>query len=110
MNTEQQAQAVVSPKTATKKGAINFRKLGKDIKKRKKLYYKVLPIVFVLAAIFTLGIPNTYKCTVTLAPEMSTSARRSTLMSLMNTFGLNLGNTTSEEALLPTLYPELMNS
>ena len=110
MNTEQQGQVSAKPKAVAKKGNINFGKLAKDMKKHKKLYYKVLPIVFLLSAIFTLGIPNTFKCTVTLAPEMSSAARRSTLANLVSSFGINLGTPTTGDAILPTLYPELMNS
>ena len=111
MNTEQKGQTIAQPQKDVKKGNVNFGRLWKDMKKHKKLYYKVLPIVFVAAAILTLGIPNTYKCTVTLAPEMTSSARRNILTSLVSSFGINLGNTgTGGDAILPTLYPELMNS
>ena len=110
MNIGQQGQTTAKTKTAARKGAINFGKLAKDMKKHKKLYYKVLPVAFLLTAIFTLGIPNTFKCTVTLAPEMSSAARRSTLANLVSSFGINLGNTGTGDAILPTLYPELMNS
>ncbi len=92
--------------------SIDFGKIFKDLLKRKKLYYKVLPIAFVLAAIYALGLPNYYTCTVTMSPELSTRRSTSSLASLASSFGVNLssaaaGNT---EALFPTLYPELMNS
>ena len=92
--------------------SIDFGKIFKDLLKHKKLYYKVLPITFVIAAILLLSLPNYYKCEVKLSPEMSGGGSKSSLASLASSFGVNLkgalGNST--EALFPTLYPDLMNS
>ena len=94
--------------------SIDFGKIFKDLKKHKKLYYKVLPITFVVMAILTLSMPNYYKCEVMLSPEISSSTSgKSSLLSLASSFGVNLGNATGgmgTEALFPTIYPELMNS
>ena len=40
--------------------SIDFGKLFQDLLKHKKLYYKVLPITFVVVAILLLSIPNYY--------------------------------------------------
>ena len=92
--------------------SIDFGKIFKDLLKHKSLYYKVLPITFVIAAILLLSLPNYYKCEVKLSPEMSGSGSKSGLASLASSFGVNLkgalGNST--DALFPTLYPDLMNS
>ena len=91
--------------------SIDYGKLLKDMLKHKKLYYKVLGLTFVIACIIALSIPNYYKCTVTLSPEMSGSKSTSSLASLASSFGVNLGNSgAGTEALFPTLYPDLMNS
>jgi len=94
--------------------SIDFGKIFKDLLKHKRLYYKVLPITFVVAAILALSIPNYYNCTVMLSPEMSSStSSKSGLLSLASSFGVNLGNATGgmgTEALFPTLYPDLVNS
>ena len=93
--------------------SIDFGKLWKDVLKHKRLYYKVLPLTFVIAAIITLSIPNYYNCEVKLSPEMSgSSASSSSLLSLASSFGVNLGKMggMGTEALFPTLYPDLMNS
>ena len=86
--------------------------LWQDIKKHRKLYYKVLPITFVVSAIIMFSIPNHYKCTVMLAPELSSMGVKSGgLSSLASSFGINLGGASAgADALLPTLYPDLMNS
>ena len=94
--------------------AIDFGKIFQDLLKHKRLYYKVLPITFVVAAIFALSLPNYYNCTVKLSPEMTgSSSSKSGLLSLASSFGVNLGTSTGgmgTEALFPTLYPDLVNS
>ena len=94
------------------KTPLGFSKIFKDLLKHKKLYYKVLSIVLLLAAFYSFSLPNYYKCVVKLSPELSGSSSRSSLASLASSFGVNLkgalGNST--EALFPTLYPDLMNS
>ena len=92
--------------------SIDFKKIFNDIVKHRMLYAKVLPIAFVLAAIYALALPNYYNCTVKLSPEMSGSKSTSGLASLASSFGVNLGSGSGvgTEALFPTLYPDLMNS
>ena len=93
--------------------SIDFGKIFKDLLKHKKLYYKVLPVAFILAAIYALSLPNYYNCTVKLSPELSGgTSSKSGLASLASSFGVNLGAGMGNgtEALFPTLYPDLMNS
>ena len=92
--------------------SIDFGKIFKDLLNHKMLYVKVLPVAFVLAAVYALSLPNFYSCTVKLSPEMGGSkGGSSSLASLASSFGVNLGSTgAGTEALFPTLYPELMNS
>ena len=91
--------------------SIDFGKIFKDLLKHKMLYAKVLPVAFVLAAIYALSLPNYYNCTVKLSPEMSGSKSTSGLAALASSFGVNLGSGgAGTEALFPTLYPDLMNS
>ena len=97
----------------TQESSIDFGKIFKDLLKHKKLYYKVLPIAFILAAIYAISLPNYYSCTVKLSPQLSGgSGSKSGLASLASSFGVNLGSAlgNSTEALFPTLYPDLMNS
>lgn len=89
----------------------SFSKLWADVKKYKRLYYKVLPVTFIVAAILTLSMPNYYSCTVMLAPELSGAKGGGSLSSLASSFGINLGGASAgADALMPTLYPDLMNS
>ena len=104
MNTEQITQ------TSAEKPTLG--QLWQDIKKHKKLYYKVLCITFIISAIITLSIPNYYKCTVMLAPEIPGGNKgTSGLASLASSFGVNLGSASAgTDAIMPNLYPDLMNS
>ena len=92
--------------------SIDFKKIFQDLLKYKKLYYKVLAVTAVFAVIYTLSLPNFYKVTVKLSPELNSRRSGSSLSSMASMFGINLqgaaGNAT--EALFPTLYPDLMNS
>ena len=93
--------------------AIDFGVIWAAIKKHRKLYYKVLPVTFVLVCIYSLGLPNYYKCEVTLAPELGGKAgSASGLASLASSFGVNIGGGASAtgDAITPALYPDLMNS
>lgn len=92
--------------------SIDFGKIFKDLLRHKRLYFIVLPVAFVLAAIYALSLPNYYNCTVKLSPEMSsTKSSAGGLAALASSFGVNLGSGgVGTEALFPTLYPDLMNS
>lgn len=88
---------------------IDFRKILKDLLKHKKLYIIVTIVTFVVVAIFSLALPNYYKCTVKLSPELSGSKASSGMAALVSNFGVSVPNNNTE-ALFPTLYPELVNS
>lgn len=95
------------------KQTIDFMVLFRSMRKYRKLYYKVLGITFVLACIYAFSLPKVYKCEVMLAPELSTTRSNNTLSSLARSFGMRIGSNAlgnGSEALLPTLYPDLMNS
>lgn len=92
-----------------KKDVIDLREVWKKIKERKKLFYKVLPTVFVLSCAYILCIPRTYSTSLSLAPEVGGSAASGTLGSLASSFGIDLGNMETSDAISPLLYPDLMD-
>lgn len=108
----QDNQQMYNEQGLDQESSINFGELFAALKKHKKLYYKVLTLTFLFGCIFTLSLPNYYKCEVILSPELNSRRSSSNLASLASSFGVNitgaLGNTT--EALFPTLYPDLINS
>lgn len=74
----------------------------------KRLYFKVLPIVFVVACIFILGFPRQYSTNIKLAPELGGNATTSTLGSLASSFGFDIDDLQTNDAITPLLYPDLM--
>lgn len=94
-----------------KQSSIDFGVLWQSVRSRRKQYYKVLGIAFIVACIYAFSLPKTYSCKVMLAPELSSTGGRNYLSALASSFGLTMGSTrTGSEALFPTLYPDLMNS
>jgi len=102
----------IEPQEEEEESHIDFGQLFKALLKHKKLYYKVLPIAFVLACVYVLSLPNIYKCEVMLAPELSTTRSSGSISALATQFGMKMGakTTGNTEALYPTLYPDLINS
>ena len=81
--------------------------------KHRSLYFKVFGVALVIACVYAISLPRTYKCEVLLAPELSTARNSASLSSIARSFGLKLGSSmlgNGSEALFPTLYPDLMNS
>ena len=78
------------------------------IKQRKKYFAWSLPIAFVIGAVILWSTPKYYSCQVKLAPE--TSITSNALSSLASSFGLKIANQTSEDAITPEFYPDVMSS
>lgn len=94
-------------------GGIDFMHIAQLAWKHRKLYYKALGIAFVVACIIGFSIPKSYKCEVTLAPELATSPSTNSLMTLASSYGLRMGSSSmigGSDALFPTLYPDMMIS
>lgn len=88
---------------------IDIRLVVKKIWTNKRLFYKSLPIVFVLSCIYIFSQPRYYISEVKLAPEMESSmGGGGTLSSLAASFGFDLGNMQTSDAITPLLYPDLM--
>ena len=89
---------------------IDLRIIFSKIWAKKRLYYIVLPIVFALSCAYIMCIPRTYTSSLSLAPEISnTSNIGGTLGSLASSFGIDLGNMETTDAINPMLYPDLMD-
>ncbi len=95
-------------KTTEKTDFIDLRIVFKKIWNNKQLFYKVLPTVFILSCIYILSIPRYYETDVTLAPEMENSGAGGTLSSIASSFGFDLSEMQTTDAITPLLYPNLM--
>lgn len=92
---------------------IDFASIYAALKDNRRLYVKVLPIVFILSCIIVLSLPNYYQCEVQLAPELSTGSSSMFMRSggaLRSLLGVRGVTGMESEALNPTLYPDLVNS
>ena len=88
---------------------IDLRVVFKKIWSRRKLFYKVLPITFVVSCAIILCVPRYYTSSLSLAPEIgNSSGMGGTLGSLASSFGLDLGAMETTDAINPMLYPDLM--
>ena len=89
---------------------IDLHKVWKAMWRERKLYYKVLPIVFVLSCIWILPQPRYYETSVSLAPE-SGGGENGGLASIASSFGFTIGGMDGGgDAIYPILYPELFES
>ena len=84
---------------------IDLRIIFNKIWDNRKLFYKVLPIVFVLSCIYIFSLPRYYKSETTLAPEMENSGASGVLGSLASSFGFDLSEMQTTDAITPLLYP-----
>jgi len=88
---------------------IDIIEISKKLWAKKKLYAKTLPIAFIVSSIFILGFPRYYSTDIKLAPELGgTSMSSSALGSIASSFGFDLDNLQSSDAITPLLYPDLM--
>lgn len=76
---------------------------------KKKLFYKVWTITFVLSCLWILPQPRYYTCSLSIVPESGDKKEIGNLASLASNFGVSLGNGTSD-AIYPQLYPDLFES
>lgn len=87
---------------------IDLRIIFSKIWANRKLFYKVLPVVFVLSCIYIFSIPRYYTSDTKLAPELDNSMSGGTLGNIASSFGIDLGDMQTSDAITPLLYPDLM--
>ncbi|MBR6494281.1 MAG: chain-length determining protein [Prevotella sp.] len=88
---------------------IDLRAIFAKIKERRRLFYITLPVAFVLSSLYILCVPRSYDTDVKLAPEMESPISGGALGSLASSFGFDLSNMESTDAISPLLYPDLMD-
>lgn len=87
---------------------IDLRVVMSKIWKNKKLFYKTLPIAFVLSCIYIFSIPRYYTSDVKLAPELGSSMGGGTLGDIASSLGFDISSAQTNDAISPLLYPDLM--
>lgn len=92
-----------------KEDIIDIGAIIKRVWHKRKLFYKAWPIAFVVSALIIICVPRTYTASAKLAPELSGgSSAAGSLSSLASSFGLDIGDGLTEDAISPLLYPDLM--
>ena len=97
----------------SEKSSLDFKAIFAALWKHKLLYAIVLPLVFIIGAIYAKSLPKFYQCQVTLAPELGgAGASGGSLKSLASSLGYRVGGSSKGDvdAITPLLYPDLMNS
>lgn len=92
------------------KDYIDLIEVCKKIWANRKLFYIVWPITFVVACIVILPIPRTYESDTIVSPETTGTSSLGSLGSLASSFGLNIGNMQTTDALFPDLYPDIITT
>ena len=87
---------------------IDLRIIINTIWSNRRFFYKVLSIVFVFSCIYIFSLPRYYNSDTKLAPEMENLGGGGTLSSLAASFGFDLGEMQTTDAITPLLYPDLM--
>ena len=89
---------------------IDLEVIFKKIIQKRRIFYYVLPITFIISVIFILGFPRYYTTDIKLAPELNSSMNSmgGTLSSLASSFGFDLNDIQTSDAITPLLYPNLM--
>ena len=91
------------------KEKIDIKMLLAKLWQSRKLFYKVLSIVFVVSVIWIFPQPRYFRCSIQLAPE-SVEEPIGGLSSLASSFGVNLGCMSSGDAIYPSIYPHVVSS
>lgn len=87
---------------------IDLRVVMSKIWKNRKLFYKTLPIAFVLSCVYIFSIPRYYTSDVKLAPELDNGISGGTLGDIASSLGFDISTAQTSDAISPLLYPDLM--
>ena len=93
-----------------KEEVIDLREVFMTLWKKKKTFMWVWIITVILAAAWIFPVPRYYYSEVKLAPEIDNSMSGGALGSIASSFGFNLGEMQTTDAIYPMLYPELFET
>lgn len=87
---------------------IDLKLVLNRIKANKKLFVVLIPIVFLCSCLYIVSVPRYYSTETKLAPEVENSMNTGTLGSIASSFGFDMSQMNSTDAITPLLYPELL--
>lgn len=92
-----------------KREVINLVEVVRKIYSKRRKFFLPLSITFVLSCVYIFSLPRYYMTDASLAPEMESSlGAGGTLGSIASSFGIDLGDMQTSDAITPLLYPDLM--
>lgn len=92
-------------------GELRFDLLWQLMWRSWRTYAVAFGVAAVVSVVIALSLPRYYESEIMLAPEYSSSSSSmGSLGSLASMAGLNLGSSSSDDAIYPKLYPDLMAS
>ena len=77
---------------------------------KKKKFFKVWIVTFIIASGYIVSIPRYYSSEIKLAPEIDNSLSEGAIGSIASSFGFDLGSMATTDAISPELYPELLGT
>lgn len=89
---------------------IDLLELAKKVWNGRKLIVKVCLIGAVVGLIVGFSTPKSYTSTILIAPESTGRTTSGSMSSLAAMAGINLGSSTSRDAIYPDLYPDIVGS
>lgn len=97
------------PKQSDDEDVIDLRDIMSMMWKKKWWYIVIVPCVAVLSALYILNEPQYYETNTTMAPEEENGlSSGGALSSIASSFGIDLSQAQSSDAISPTIYPDLM--
>lgn len=89
---------------------IDLIELAQKVWANRKTVFKSCGIAALLGIIVAVSIPKEYSTSVTLAPETSAKTNTGGMGALAAMAGINLNNSSGQDALSPELYPDIVSS
>lgn len=87
---------------------VDYRRVFREILKRRKLFYIIIPATFILSSLYIICIPRQYTSETKVAPETGGPSQNGMLGSIASSFGVDISNMESSDAITPMIYPELL--
>lgn len=97
-------------KTKDNKTNINLGAIVRQLLGKKRMLVRNVIIAAVVSAALIVAVPRYYVCEVALAPEFGNAASAGSLASLAGSLGINVSAGAGDDAISPSLYPDLMQS
>lgn len=88
--------------------AIDIKELAKLLWKKKWIILIAQVVTFILSCVYILSIPRYYVTDIKLAPELGNNNSGNALSSIASTFGFDLSDVNTTDAITPVLYPNLI--